>query len=161
MIAGLEFLKSRRFWIPLFAVSMAVALGSASVHIVLNLYFPAIAANEFSSHLGGIAVVMLYAVVLWFFPWRTAQRVRYPEEYTWRLMLAGGFSAILVSALVFAAVHWLLVEPILPTATVRTSYHHPGGLFVLLFGWWIAGREWAATSGADGGVGNSVSPDSP
>ena len=40
MIAGLEFLKSWRFWIVLTASTSAIMLGKAGVHIALMLYTP-------------------------------------------------------------------------------------------------------------------------
>lgn len=43
MIAGLEFIRSWRFWIMLIAATSAVTLGSAGVHIALALYLPAMA----------------------------------------------------------------------------------------------------------------------
>ena len=163
MIAGLEFLKSRRFWAELAVMMFAVNLASAGLHIALNLYLPFmdIKPHELYSILGGFAVAML-AVGLYLFVFRgVGKKVQFPETGELGFRFVSGLAAAAVSLIIWAAVHWLIVEPIVPNAPGGGVYASTGNALSIFFGWWIAGREWAAMTGAGRERRRSVIPDSP
>jgi len=163
MIAGLEFLKSRRFWTELVVVMSAINLASAGLHIALNLYLPVmdIEPHDIYSKLGGFVVAML-TVGLYLFVYRRAEKViPCPEEGELRFRLVSGLAAVAVSLIIWMAVHWLIVKPILPNAPEGSVYPSGSNVLLVFFGWWIAGREWAAMTGAGSERKRSVIPDSP
>jgi len=163
MIAGLEFIRSWRYWAVLVVMTSAVALGSAGVHIALNLYFPvmAVESNELLSDLGAFAFAALTIGIYWFVNRGDKQEVPYPEKHEFWLMLVGGFAAASLILLVWAMVRWLIVEPIVPDAPGGGSYSSAGQIAVIIFGWWVAKKEWAAMTGAGSERKRSVIPDSP
>lgn len=162
MIAGLEFVRSWRFWTELVVVTSAVNFGSAGVHIALNLYLPILAVEprELYSELGGFAVAML-ALSLYFFVYqRNNKEIPYPEKHESWLMLVSGFAAVSISLITWALVRWWILDPIVPNAPggSRTSM---GGILAMFFGWWIAKKEWAAMTGSSSDADISVTPESP
>lgn len=162
MIAGLEFLKSWRFWVVLVASTFAITLGSAGVHIALALYLPAIAVepDEFYSLLGGVAVLFL-ATGLWFIHLRNKQALHYPEEYRELLSLFIAITSVFIVILEWVAVNWLIVKPIVADAPGGTVYSLFVFLFAFSFGQRIATEEWAAITGAGSDADRSVTPQSP
>ncbi len=163
MIAGLEFLKSWRYWALFIGSTSAVTLGSAAVHIALVTYLPAIAVepDPFYSLLGGFAILCL-AIGLQSIIYRhKEQEPCYPDEYRELLSLFIAFAAMFITVAEWAAVHWLIVKPIVPGAPGGGVYALFVVMFALSFGRWIAMLEWEAMVDAGGDAGRSATPDSP
>lgn len=162
MIAGLEFIRSWRFWIMLTASTTAIMLGSAGVHIALTLFLPVMAVepDPFFSLLGGVAVLFL-ATGLWFIHLRNKQALHYPKEYRELLSLFIAITSVFVVILEWVAVNWLIVKPIVADAPGATVYSLFVFLFAFSFGQWIAVAEWAAMTGVDSDADRSATPDLP
>lgn len=115
MIAGLEFFKSRRFWVVLTASTSAVTVGTAGVSVMLVLYFPQMAGGThgFFSMLAGFAFCILAAGAVWFF-YRSVYLARPLQDgYSLRRTIGVIVAASMVAFSESAAVYWLLVAPIL------------------------------------------------
>lgn len=115
MIAGLEFLKSWRFWVVLTASTSAVTIGTAGVSVVLTLSFPRLAGwtHGLFSMLAGFAFCILVAGIVWFF-YRSVNWARpRPDEHSLRRFIGVIVAAGMVALLEGMAVYLLLVVPIL------------------------------------------------
>lgn len=143
-------------------VMSAVNLASAGVHIALNLYLPVMAIEplEIHSKLGGFVVVMLTAGLYLFVYRRPGKDIPCPEEGELQFRLVSGLAAAAINLIIWAAVHWLIVKPIVPNAPGGSVYASGSNVLSLFFGWWIAGKEWAAMTGADVERKRSVTPGS-
>lgn len=115
MIAGLEFLRSWRFWLMLTASTSAVTLASTGAHIVVALYFPLVDGKPDELYHGMLAFAFFTPIagLTVNFARLNARDSQYPEGREPPL-----FGGVLVAAAVVVsvediAVTRLLLEPVL------------------------------------------------
>ena len=158
MIAGLEFLKSRRFWLVLTASTSAVTVGTVGISVMLSLYFPQMTGgiHGLFSMLAGFAFCVLVAGAVWFFyrsaDWRRPLSDKHSLRRYFGVIIAAGMLAFSESA----AVCWLLVVPILAGRADGSSAFMvsmmAANLFGLTAGRVIAEIEQATTMDAQYGL---------
>jgi hypothetical protein len=163
MIAGLEFLKSWRFWVVLTASTSAVMLGVACANIVSTLYFPLPGGNPNPLYpsLAGLVVFVLIMGLLWFFYRPRKRGTNYPEGHNLRFSLGIAVATAIVVIIENLAVTRLLLDPVLGANEYQHFSLSFAFLFGIIFGQWVAMTEWTAMMGMSGEEGRAVSPDSP
>ena len=153
MIAGLEFLKSWRFWVVLTASTFFINLGTAGAYIAAVFYFPPMydgSPDDIYHGLTGFLLMILFVIAAPVMVGRDGHGRPYPEAHQIRLMLAVGFTVAVVIGLEAYAIRWFLLDPILDGAASSNITPVFGILFGISGGRWIAEAEWAAMTGANG-----------
>ena len=163
MIAGLEFLKSWRYWLVLTASTSAIMLGAAGAHIASVLYFPPRGGEPDSLYplLAGFVLFWLGAGLFWLFYWRNAQIYNEPEEHSIRFFLGVIFATSIVVILERVSVNRLILEPIVSGESGPGFSYLAAYLFGIVFGPVIARIERTAMIGAGSDADRSATPDLP
>lgn len=163
MIAGLEFLKSWRFWIVLVASTFLITLGTAGGYIVSVRYFPLLSGepDPLYQMLAGFAVCFPVGGLVWLFYRQEKPVRRYPKERKLRLALCVAVATGIVVVIENFAVTRFLLDPVLGA----DANQHLSTLFAFLFGMGfgqaIASTEWAAMIGPGSDADRAVTPESP
>lgn len=164
MVAGLEFLKSWRFWLVLTGSTTAITLGTAGGHIAAALYFtPMLDGSPDQIYLlfTGFLLLILFSVVAWYMFARDGRYLLYPKSYEIRLFLAVAVATGVVVGLEGLAIRWFFVAPLLDGAASSNFTLVFGFLFGIGGGQWAARAEWAAMAGMGAKRRRSVTPEQP
>ena len=164
MTTGLEFFRSRRFWVLFLGSTSLVMLASEGVHIAVVSYLQAldIEPDPFFSLLGGFAVLSVSVAVFWFAYVRKNGAPRYPKEREGLLFLIIMVVAMLVTLAEWSAVHFLFMRWIAPDAAGNGGFSvFLVWAFALGSGPYIAMVEWEAFTGANNDPNNAATSDSP
>ena len=164
MIAGLEFLKSRRFWIVLTASTSAVTVGTAGVSVMLTLYFPQLARGSHGvfSMFAGFAFCILVAGAVGF-SYRSVYWARpLPDGHFLRRYIGVIVATGSVASLEGMMVYWFLVAPILAGradgSVALVASIMAANFFGISAGRIIAEFEQTATMDAKYGLEESAAP---
>ncbi len=164
MTTGLEFFRSRRFWIFFLGSTSLVMLASAGMHIAVVSYLLAldIEPDPFFSLLGGFAVLSVSVAVFWFAYVRKKGAPRYPKERQGLLFLIIMVVAMLVAVAEWSAIHFLLMSWMAPDAADNGGFSaFPVWAFALGSGPYIAMVEWEAITGANNDPQRATTPELP
>lgn len=164
MIAGLEFIRSWRFWAVLVGSTSTITLGTAGGHIAAVLYFTPMldgSPDILYSLVTGFFLVFLFSAVAWYIFGRDGRHLLYPRAYDIRLFLVIGCATAVVVGLEAGGVRQFIVDPILDGAASSSFTTAFGFVFGFAGGQWVAKAEWAAMTGANGDAGRAATPDSP
>ena len=115
MIAGLEFLRSRCFWLVLTAWTSAITLASAGAHVLVALYFPQVDGKPDELYHGLLALAFFTPIagLASFFDRRNARDSQYPEGREPTLFVGVLVAATVVVLVEDFAVTRFLLEPVL------------------------------------------------